>query len=128
MRVAGLNVIELTVSSLDQTELLGYAFPALKSGGLLRKQLTISELWYMRCKKIDDNMGVTQRIIPQLTSLHPQRATLSDDQDKVRKFARMFSDAGETYRMLVLQRLEMFTLLVQAISECAAYPDPRSST
>lgn len=50
-------------------------------------------------------------------------AALSDNQDKVPKFMHMFSEAGKKYRMLILQHSEMFILLVQAISECAACPD-----
>ena len=117
------NAGELTAPSFAQTPLLGYAFEALKSDALFEEAADLICDVVHETQEIDDNMDVIQLIVPRLIALQPQLATLNDDQDKVRKFARMFSEAGETYRMLILQHPETFMPLVQAISECAAYPD-----
>ncbi|KAG5221622.1 Nuclear import receptor [Salix suchowensis] len=43
--------------------------------------------------------------------------------EKIRGYARIFAEAGETYRLLLLQHTETFFPIVEAIGECSAYPD-----
>src|SRR5258707_15768301 len=114
------NSGELAVSTLAQTALLGFAFEALKSDALFEEAADLICDVVHETQEIDENMDVIQLIVPRLIALQPQLAALSDDQDKSRMFARMFSEAGETYRMLILHHPNTFMPLVQAISECAA--------
>ena len=89
------NAGELAASSLAQTPLLGIAFDALKSDTLFEEAADLICDVVHETQEIDDNMDVIQLIVLRLITLRPQLATLSDDQDKVRMFARMFSEAGE---------------------------------
>ena len=68
-------------------------------------------------------MAVIQLVVPRIIALKGQIAKERDDPDKIRGFARIFSEAGETYRILLLQHTETFFPIVQAIGECSAYPD-----
>ena len=74
-------------------------------------------------QEIDDNMPVIELIVPRVIALKPLIRDHSGDPDKIRGYARIFSEAGETYRMLLLQHTETFFPLVEAIGECSAYPD-----
>ena len=89
------NAGELAASSLAQTPLLGIAFDALKSDALFEEAADLICDVVHETQEIDDNMGRDPAHCPTLITLRPQLATLSDDQDKVRMFARMFSEAGE---------------------------------
>ena len=74
-------------------------------------------------QEIDDNMDVIKEIVPRLVQLRPKISLASDDPDKVKGLAKVFSEAGECYRMLILDHTESFFPIVEAIGECAAYPD-----
>lgn len=76
-------------------------------------------------QEIHDNMDVIQALIPRLVALRPMLAAAlqADDGDKVRGYCRLFTEAGETYRLLILQHPETFFPIVEAIGECAAYHD-----
>lgn len=68
-------------------------------------------------------MQVIELIVPQVIALRPKLAENKDDPDKVRGFARVFTEAGETYRSLLLHHTETFFPIVEAIGECSAYHD-----
>jgi transportin-3 len=74
-------------------------------------------------QEIDDNMPVIELIVPRVIALRPQLLKERDDPEKIRGYARIFAEAGETYRLLLLQHTETFFPIVEAIGDCSAYPD-----
>lgn len=68
-------------------------------------------------------MAVIQLIVPRIIALRPQLLKEREDPEKIRGYARIFAEAGETYRLLLLQHTETFFPIVEAIGECSAYPD-----
>lgn len=68
-------------------------------------------------------MAVIQLIVPRIIALRPQLLKEREDTEKIRGYARIFAEAGETYRLLLLQHTETFFPIVEAIGECSAYPD-----
>ena len=74
-------------------------------------------------QEIDDNMAVIERIVPKVIALKAALATAKDDPERMRGYARIFSEAGETYRFLILQHTETFFPIVEAIGQCSAYED-----
>lgn len=68
-------------------------------------------------------MPVIELIVPRVIALKPQLSAQSNDPDKIRGYARIFAEAGETYRVLLLHHPETFFPIVEAIGECSAYPD-----
>lgn len=74
-------------------------------------------------QEIDDNMPVIQMIVPRVIALRPQLHSQREDPDKIKGYARIFTEAGETYRLLILQHTETFFPIVEAIGECSAYSD-----
>ena len=111
------------MSDLAKTPLFSYAFEALASDALFDVAVDVICQIIHETQEIDDNMAVIQLIVPRIIALKDQIAKDRDDPDKIRGYARIFSEAGETYRFLLLQHTETFFPIVQAIGECSAYPD-----
>ena len=114
---------EISVSDMAKTPLFSYAFEAMMSDALFDAAVDVICQIIHETQEIDDNMAVIQLIVPRIIALKDQIAKDHDDPDKIRGFARIFSEAGETYRFLLLQHTETFFPIVQAIGECSAYPD-----
>ncbi|KAJ7596941.1 armadillo-type protein [Mycena floridula] len=118
-----LEANEIKVSELAESALFSYMFDALASDVLFDAAVDAICDLIRETQEIDDNMSVIQLIVPRLIALRPQLVKDSSDADKIKGYARIFSEAGETYRMLILQHTEVFFPLVEAIGECSAYPD-----
>ncbi|KII93873.1 hypothetical protein PLICRDRAFT_99710 [Plicaturopsis crispa FD-325 SS-3] len=114
---------EVSTTDLAETPLFAYAFEALASDDLFDAAVDVICELIHETQEIDDNMPVIQLIVPRIIALKPNLATLKDDADKIKGYAKIFAEAGETYRMLLLQHTETFFPIVEAIGECSAYPD-----
>lgn len=111
------------VNSLATSPLFACVFDALDSEQLFDSAVdTLCDLIH-ETQEIDDDMPVIQLIVPRLIALRPRIAAAGDDIDKVKGFARIFTEAGEVYRMLILQHPETFFPIVEAVGECSAHPD-----
>lgn len=118
-----LSAGEIAVSDLAETPLFAYAFEALGIDELFDSAVDIICQMIHETQEIDDNMAVIQLIVPRVIALRSLITKYRDEPDKVKGYARIFSEAGETYRSLLLQHTETFFPLVEAIGECSAYPD-----
>ncbi|CCL98288.1 uncharacterized protein FIBRA_00282 [Fibroporia radiculosa] len=114
---------EITAASLTESPLLPFAFEALESEALFDVAVTaICDLIH-ETQEVEDNMPVIEFIVPRVISLRPKLSEFASDPEKIRGFARIFAEAGETYRGLILHHPETFFPIVEAIGECSAYPD-----
>jgi len=118
-----LSAGEIDVSSLASTPLLGYAFEALASDDLFDVAVDVICDTIHETQEVDDNKEVIGLIVPQVIALDPLLTTWTEDSDKIRGLARIFAEAGETYRGLILHHTETFFPLVKAIGHCSAHPD-----
>ncbi|THH33518.1 hypothetical protein EUX98_g661 [Antrodiella citrinella] len=114
---------EITSMRLAQTPLLSYAFEALASEELFDAAVSVVCEIIHETQEIDDNMPVIEMIVPRVIALRPKLTELKDDPEKIRGLARIFTEAGEVYRSLLLQHPDSFFPIVEAIGECSAYPD-----
>ncbi|KAI5124707.1 hypothetical protein M0805_004313 [Coniferiporia weirii] len=114
---------EITAATVAETPLLSFAFEALESNELFDAAVDILCEVIHETQELDENMAVIQVIVPRLVQLKPQIESAKDDSDKVKGLARIFSEAGEVYRVLILQHPDTFFPIVEAIGECSAYPD-----
>ncbi|KAH8120311.1 ARM repeat-containing protein [Phellopilus nigrolimitatus] len=114
---------EITAAAIAETPLLGFAFEALESDALFDAAVDIICDVIHETQELDENMSVIQIIVPRLVQLKPKIALAEDDPDKVKGLAKIFSEAGEVYRLLILQHPETFFPIVEAIGECSASPD-----
>ncbi|THV07689.1 ARM repeat-containing protein [Dendrothele bispora CBS 962.96] len=113
------------VSTLEMAEspLLAFSFEALASENLFDAAVDVICELIHETQEIDDNMPVIEVIVPRVIALKPLLTTQRDDSDRIRGYARIFAEAGETYRVLIIQHTETFFPIVEAIGECSAYPD-----
>lgn len=114
---------EVSASELSETPLLAYAFEALGSDELFDVAVDVICDLIHETQEIDDNMDVIELIVPRIIGLKPQLQEQTEDPDRMKGYAKIFAEAGETYRLLVLQHTETFFPIVEAIGECSAYSD-----
>ncbi|PCH33868.1 ARM repeat-containing protein [Wolfiporia cocos MD-104 SS10] len=114
---------EIVAASLRDSPLLPLAFEALASDELFDAAVsTLCDLIH-ETQEIGDNMPVIELIVPRVIALRPKLTEYREDPDRIRGYARIFAEAGETYRSLILNHPETFFPIVEAIGECSAYPD-----
>ncbi|KAF4573006.1 Armadillo-like helical [Pleurotus pulmonarius] len=114
---------EVRTSDLAATPLLAFSFAALESDELFDSAVDVICELIHETQEIDDNMPVIELVVPRVIALRPRLSLDKDDPEKIRGYARIFAEAGETYRLLLLQHTETFFPIVEAIGECSAYPD-----
>ncbi|KAG2074990.1 ARM repeat-containing protein [Suillus decipiens] len=114
---------EIDMSSFGKSPLLAFAFEALASEELFDSAVDVVCEMIHETQEIDDNMPVIELIVPRVIALKSQLEDQKDDPEKIRGYARIFAEAGETYRLLILQHTDTFYPIVEAIGQCSAYPD-----
>ncbi|KZW02101.1 ARM repeat-containing protein [Exidia glandulosa HHB12029] len=114
---------EILAGSLARTPIFDLAFDALASDPLFDAAVdTVCDIIH-ETQELDENMQVVERILPRLIALKPLLATSHDDPDRMRGYTRIFTEAGETYRTLLLDHTQTFYPIVEALAECTAYTD-----
>jgi transportin-3 len=114
---------EINASSIARTPLLACAFEALAADQLFDHAVDVICELIHETQEIDDNMDVIQLIVPRIIGLKPELARNEDDPDKMKGYARIFTEAGETYRMLLLRHTDQFFPILDAIGICSACSD-----
>ncbi|KAJ4486020.1 armadillo-type protein [Lentinula aciculospora] len=118
-------IVSGEVNLLDMTSspLLGFAFEAISSDQLFDSSVELICDIIHETQEIDDNMALIELIVPRVIALRPLLLKDHDNSDRIRGYARIFAEAGETYRMLIVRHTEAFYPIVEALAECSAYPD-----
>lgn len=114
---------EITSADLAHSPLLDSAFNALASDDLFDAAVTVVCEAIHETQEVEENMPTIELIVPKVIELKPKLNEYSDDPEKIRGLARIFTEAGETYRSLLLIHTDSFFPLVEAIGECSAYQD-----
>ena len=116
---------EISATMLLGTPLFDLTFKGLDWDELFDSSVDVICDLIHETQEVDDNLPIIEQIIPRLALLRPKltAACEADDADKVRGYCRIFTEAGETYRMLLLHHPDTFFFIVEAIGECAAYTD-----
>lgn len=108
---------------LAETQLFAFSFDALASDELFDAAVDVICELIHETQEIDENMAVIELIVPRVIALKPLLLKQREDPEKIKGYARIFTEAGETYRLLLLRHTETFFPIVEAIGECSAYPD-----
>lgn len=106
-----------------KSPLFGFVFEALASDELFDSAVDVLCELIHETQEIDDNMPVIELIVPRVIGLKAQLEERKEDPERIRGLARVFAEAGETYRLLILGHTETFFPIVEAIGLCSAYPD-----
>lgn len=114
---------EIPPVDLVNTPLFTFAFEALTIDDMFDSAIDVLCELIHETQEIHENIHVIRVLLPRVIDLKSRLVTDKDDVEKIRGFARLFSEAGETYRMLLVDEPDMWYPLVDAIGECSAYPD-----
>lgn len=114
---------EIDIAEFATSPLFAFAFQALASEALFDGAVDVICEIIHETQEVDENMGVIELIVRQLLALKPSVSASHEDPDKMRGFCRIFTEAGECYRQLILQHPENFFPIVETIAECSAYSD-----
>jgi transportin-3 len=114
---------ELMASQVSQTPLFTAMFDSLPSDQLFDAAVDVICDLIRETQEVEDNVDVIQQIIPRVIALRPQLEEHKDDPDRIRGYCRIFCEAGEYYKDLIVRHPNDLFPLVEAIAACAAYPD-----
>ncbi|CAG8533786.1 12478_t:CDS:2 [Acaulospora morrowiae] len=116
---------DIAISSLENNPFLGLSFDALQSNELYDIAIDVVCRIINETREIPDSMPVIEQIYPRLLPLREslRNAIENDDEEKVRGYCRIFTQAGESYLELIVQHAEAFQSIVESIAECTAYHD-----
>ncbi|CAG8608492.1 6594_t:CDS:2, partial [Acaulospora colombiana] len=116
---------DIVIGSLENNPFLGLSFDALQSNELYDIAVDVVCRIINETREIPDSMPVIEQIYPRLFPLREslRNAIESDDEDRVRGYCRIFTQAGESYLELIVQHSEAFQSIVESIAECTAYHD-----
>lgn len=114
---------ECSPTELVQTPLFDFAFAALGSDPLFDAAVDVICDIIHETQEVDDFLPIIEQITARLVALKPKLKEVGEDVEKMRGYTRIFSEAGETYRTLIVNHIEAFHPIVEALLECASYPD-----
>ncbi|KAJ9117035.1 hypothetical protein QFC22_004694 [Naganishia vaughanmartiniae] len=122
---AWLQAGEVDAGMIAQTRLFQFSFDALSNIELFDAAVDVICDMIHETQEVEDNVQVIEMIVPKVIALRGpfDQAVQEEDDDSVRGFCRIFTEAGETYRQLILAHPDTFLPLVEAIGICAAYHD-----
>ncbi|KAI5452636.1 Nuclear import receptor [Naganishia albida] len=122
---AWLQAGEIDANMIAQTRLFQFTFEALANIELFDAAVDVICDMIHETQEVEDNVQVVEMIVPKVIALRPvfDQAVKDEDDDAVRGYCRIFTEAGETYRQLILAHPDTFLPLVEAIGQCAAYHD-----
>ncbi|TFK77186.1 ARM repeat-containing protein [Pluteus cervinus] len=120
---AWLTAGEIDVAEFTKSPLFPCAFDALASEELFDNAVDVVCELVHETQEVHDNMNAIELIVPKIIALKPQLVQLHDDPDRIKGLARIFAEAGETYRTLLFSHPETFFPIVEAIGMCSAYPN-----
>ncbi|GJJ13830.1 hypothetical protein Clacol_008087 [Clathrus columnatus] len=118
-----LNTGQVMAISIGETPLLPFAFEALSSDELFDSAVDVICDIIHETQEIEENMSVIHAVVPRVIALKPLLRTYHDDAEKIKGYSKIFAEAGETYRVLLLQNSQDFLPILEAIVECTAYSD-----
>jgi len=116
----------MPITLLSGSPLLGMSFDALQSEPLFDGAVDVvcQVIHDTGDDNLPDSMPVIEQIYPRLLTLREALKRCGEgDNDTMRGYCRIFTEAGEAYLSLILQHPDAFLGLVEGIVECTAYPD-----
>jgi transportin-3 len=74
-------------------------------------------------RETSESLNVINAIYPKVISLRPRIASHMHDPEVFRGYTKLFSEAGESWHVLIAQEPVKFRNLVESIAECTAYDE-----
>ncbi|KAL8287694.1 hypothetical protein RQP46_003552 [Phenoliferia psychrophenolica] len=120
---AWLKTGHAAASSLTGSPLVTSLFASLASEPLFDSAVDALVDLLHETQELEENMAIIQDLVPRLAALQPELLdpATRDDEDRIRGYCRILTEAGEWYTLLIVPHLESFLPLVESIAICAAY-------
>ena len=113
----------MAAAQVSQTPLFPALFDALPSDELFDSAVDCLCDLIHETQEVEDNIEVIHQVLPRLLAIIPELERHTDDADRIRGYCRILSEAGETYKDLIVRHPADFLPLVQGIAKCASYDD-----
>ena len=112
---------EIPVADVVNTPLIDCVFAALNVEPSFDSAVECLCTIMRETNEVDEYMDTIQIILPKLLTLQPRIAKLAEeeDEDSFKGITRLFSEAGESWALLIAREPKPFSQLVEAILECA---------
>ncbi|EJU01005.1 ARM repeat-containing protein [Dacryopinax primogenitus] len=114
---------EINPLSFAATPLFDFAFRALSDDALFDGAVDMICDLIHETQEVSENLPVIQRIVPLVIALQPMLTQSADDPERIKGICRIFVQAGESYRQLIVHHPETFFPIVQAIAQCSSLDD-----
>ncbi|KAI9839225.1 MAG: hypothetical protein M1819_003218 [Sarea resinae] len=114
---------EVSVSDIAKSPLLGVVMSALSTESSFEAAVDCMCTMFKETRgDVDEYLEVIQILYPRVIELRPKiaQAAESEDLDTFKGLTRLFSEAGESWAVLIARAPTDFRVLVEAILECAA--------
>ncbi|ORY31770.1 armadillo-type protein [Naematelia encephala] len=106
-----------------QTPLFPSLFDALASDQLFDSAVDCLCDLIHETQEVEDNVQVVEQVVSRLLALRPQLDAHKEDPDRIRGYCRLYCEAGECYKDLIMRHPQDLFPLVEAILVCSEYPD-----
>ena len=113
----------MTQELIIQSPLFNALFDALPSDQLFDSAVDALCDVIHETQELAQDVNFMSLVIPRLVSLRPQLEKHREDPDRIRGYCRIFCEAGECYNAVIVKHPGEMLPLVEAIAQCAAYPD-----
>ena len=116
---------ELSASQIVNSPLFDSLFHALSDSDLSEFAIPALCAVIHETQELQDNVEVIQKIIARLIEIRPILDAMVEDEDNEQMFglSQLYSEAGQTYKELIVQHPADLLPLVDAIYQCAAFED-----
>ncbi|KZP00791.1 ARM repeat-containing protein, partial [Calocera viscosa TUFC12733] len=114
---------EISPLSFAATPLFEFAFRALADDMLFDGAVDIICDLIHETQEVSENLPVIQKVLPLVIALQPMLIQSADDPERIKGICRIFVQAGESYRQLIVHHPETFFPIVQAIAQCSSMDD-----
>lgn len=113
---------EIPIAKVMNTPLLDLTFQALSREQLFDEAVDLLCTIFRETNEVNDPdmVQIINALFPKLMSLRSRISASKDDIDTFRGYARLFSEAGEAWVILIARMPQQFKPLVEAIAETAS--------
>lgn len=113
---------EIPIAKLMATPLIDLSFAALSNDSSFEASIDLLCTIFRETNEVNDPemVKIIEALYPRLIALRPRIQESKDDADVFRAYARLFSEAGEAWVILIARMPQQFRPLVEAIAESAS--------
>lgn len=114
---------EFEIAKLTSTPLVQLAFNSLFSEDLYDSVVDFIVAMFKETREVYENGDSIKVLHDELLAVSPKLGSLGTDPDVFRGIVRMYTEAGESWVVLIAQNPQRYQFLVQCIAHCTDYEE-----